>query len=100
MNYRPIRLGLIALLLSALVFSVEAQNWWSGAADLGGVPLNSGPAAVTGGPHKIDIFYRGPSDHRWTSGWPGTPGGPRWVGPAGRGGVRIPSAPAAGTPGA
>jgi hypothetical protein len=39
--------------------------------DLGGVALTSEPVAVIGGPHIIDVFYRGPN--LWTNWWPDKP---------------------------
>jgi hypothetical protein len=57
--------------------------------------LNSGPAAVTGGQHRIDIFYRGPNDHLWTSWWDGGLWWSWWSAPRDLGGAALTSAPAA-----
>lgn len=65
---------------------------WSAPADLGGVELTSSPSAVSGGQHKLDVFYRGPNNHLWVSWWDG---GPWWSAPADLGGVEITSGPSA-----
>jgi hypothetical protein len=38
--------------------------------DLGGVQLTSDPTATIHGNHDVDVFYRGPNNHLWTSWWP------------------------------
>jgi hypothetical protein len=78
-----------------LAVPVRGQQWWSAPADLGGVTLASGPGAVSGGQHKIDVFYRGPNNHLWTSWWPDKPGGQWWSAPADLGGVMLTSEPVA-----
>jgi hypothetical protein len=35
----------------------DGGQWWSAPTDLDGVGLSSEPAAITGGPHGIDLFY-------------------------------------------
>jgi hypothetical protein len=52
------------------VVSGGARQLVQAPTDLGGVELSSEPAGVTGGPHGIDVFYRGPNSHLWTSWWP------------------------------
>ncbi len=78
--------------LAAVTATAMAQEWWSAPVDLGGASLNSGPAAVTGGHNPIDVFYRGPNDHLWTSWWDG---GAWWSAPADLGGVNLTSEPSA-----
>src|SRR5712692_8861967 len=64
------------------------SQWWSPPTDLGGVELTSPPAAMVGvGPQKVQVFYRGPNLHLWTSWWPDKPGSLWWSAPTDLGGV-------------
>ena len=65
---------------------------WSNATDLGGVELTSAPSAISRAPGRIDVFYRGPNNHLWTSWWEG---GPWWSAPKDLGGEILTSAPSA-----
>ncbi len=92
-----VNLRIIGAIATAVTFvtsaaSSKAQEWWSAPTDLGGVTLNSGPSAVAGGLHRIDIFYSGPNSHLWTSWWDG---GEWWSSPVDLGGVQLTSEPAA-----
>src|SRR5690242_9560340 len=60
---------LIPLFLVLSAGSGHAQEWWSAPTDLG-APLTSAPSAVTGGPHSLDVLYRGPNNHLFWSWWP------------------------------
>ncbi len=64
---------------------------WSTPVDLGGVELNSAPSAVSRAPGRIDVFYRGPNKHLWTSWWEGS----SWSAPTDLGGVELTTGPAA-----
>src|SRR5713226_1450248 len=87
------------IMLFLAVAPVRAQQWWSAPVDLGGVGLASGPAAVSGGLHKVDVFYRGPNDHLWTSWWPDKHDGQLWSAPTDLSGVTLASEPVAVTGG-
>jgi hypothetical protein len=67
-------------------------QWWSAAADLGGVALRSAPAAIAPAENTYRVFYVGPNSHLWMSSWDG---GPWWSGAVDLGGVALGSAPSA-----
>ena len=67
-------------------------QWWSGAADLGGIVLRSAPSAIAPADHTYRVFYKGSNGHLWMSSWDG---GPWWSAPADLGGVLFTSAPSA-----
>ena len=77
-----------------LWMSTHANNgtWWSGAADLGGIVLQSAPSAIAPAAHTYRVFYKGSNAHLWMSSWDG---GPWWSKPSDLGGVVLTSAPSA-----
>jgi hypothetical protein len=83
---------LLTCFLLLYTWPAKAQESWSSQVDLGGVPLTSEPTAVSGGPHRLDVFYRGPNNHLWTSWWNGEQW---WSAPVDLGGVELTSAPTA-----
>ena len=54
--------------------------------------VSPAPSAVADGQHRIDVFYRGPNGHLWTSWWDG---GQWWSAPTDLGGVELSPEPAA-----
>src|SRR5206468_12671786 len=65
-NMRSMKPFVIAVVICYFGWPIEGQQWWSGAVDLGGVDLGSGPAVVVSGLHNMDVFYMGPNGHLWT----------------------------------
>ena len=93
---RTLEVGLQCLIwvsaMQAVVQPASAQSWWGAPVDLGGVELTSSPASVSRDPSRIDVFYRGPNNHLWTSWWDG---GQWWSAATDLGGIDLTSAPAA-----
>jgi hypothetical protein len=72
--------------------AVLTRGSWAAPKDLGGVALQSGPAAMKATPTRVDVFFKGPKGRLWVTSrdFAGTG---QWTAPTDLGGSALTSAP-------